>query len=89
MEDNASDYEEVSAAPFTFRFNTPWSFPVPVFQALATRYPTLTFDCVCIDGSWNFGGEGAFNPREGQPQFRLVDADERLYSKVHGVPPED
>ncbi len=62
---------------------------MPVFQALATRYPTLTFDCVCIDGSWNFGGEGAFNPREGQPQFRLVDADERLYSKVHGVPPED
>ncbi len=97
VEDNASGYEPVAAGReeavagyeeadtlFGFRFNTPWSFPVPVFEALAARYPTLTFDCVCIDGGWNFGGEGAFNPRDGQPLFRFVEADARLAAKVHG-----
>jgi hypothetical protein len=88
VEDNASGYEEAAEIPFCFRFDTPWSFPVPVFQALAARYPALAFDCVCIDGGWNFGGEGAFNPRDGQPPFRLVEADARLYVQVHGVPPE-
>lgn len=85
---NAFDYQEISNTPFSFRFCTPWSFPLPVFQELAARYPALTFECVCICGS-EFGGEGVFNPRPGQQPFTLLDATERLYIEVHGAPPEE
>ena len=84
---NAFDYEETTDTDF--RFSTPWSFPVPVFEALAARYSVLAFDCVCIDDGWEFGGEGVFNPRDSQQRFTLGNATEHLYVEVYGVPPED
>lgn len=85
---NALDYEESAGPPFSFRFGAPRTFPLEVFEALAARYPALSFDCVCICG-WELGGEGVFNPRPGQSPFTLGDADRRLYTLAYGEPPED
>ncbi len=68
-----------------FHFDTAWSFPTPIFEKLATMFPTLRFECACYDECWNFAGFGAFN---GEPAFKICEATDELYELVYGVKPE-
>lgn len=84
----AYQFDLVSDDPLHFTFQTAWSFPTPVFEALAAEFPSLTFDLCCFDEGWNFAGAGAFNPRLDQPAFALCDATDELYQRVYGQPAE-
>jgi hypothetical protein len=68
-----------------FHFDTAWSFPTPIFQKLATMFPTLRFECACYDECGNFAGFGAFN---GEPAFEIGEATDELYELVYGEKPE-
>lgn len=80
-------YREVAADPFAFRFETAWSFPTPIFEALAAKYPTLTFDVMAFDEGWNFACEGQFGSEVRKP-FETVEATDELYEAVYGQAPE-
>ena len=69
-------------------FNTAWSFPEPVFDALAKRFPTLTFECVCFDEGWGLAGKGRFGVEADEEPFTITDANDELYELVYGHPPE-
>jgi Ferredoxin-like domain in Api92-like protein len=66
----------------SFRFETAWSFPGPIFEKLARMFPTLRFECTCFDEGWFFAGRGAFN---GEPVFEIVEPTDELYEAVYGV----
>jgi len=68
----------------SFHFDTAWGFPNPIFEKLAEMFPSLRFECTCIDG-WNFAGHGAFN---GDPPFEFVEPTDELYEAVYGYKPE-
>lgn len=73
-------------SPLSFEFNTAWSFPSPVFEALAHEFPHLRFECICFDEGWNFAGHGFFNPSEDDMPFHECEATNELYEAVYGVP---
>ena len=81
-------YAEISAEPFAFRFETAWSFPIPIFNALAARYPRLKFDCITYDEGGCFAGEGWFNPPAGEQEFEIGQANDELYERVYDRKPE-
>lgn len=81
---DAFRYEQVDDDPFTFRFETAWSFPTPIFEKLAALYPTLTFECWTHDEGDCFGGRGCFNPREGDEPFAFGPGDDEAYELAHG-----
>lgn len=62
---NSYDGVEVLVGPgrYVFRFETAWAFPVPIFDALSQRYPSLVFDVATYDEGSCFGGLGQFNGR--------------------------
>ena len=66
----------------SFRFDTAWSFPGPIFEKLARIFPTVRFECTCFDEGWFFAGRGAFN---GEPVFEIVEPTDELYEAVYGV----
>lgn len=74
----------VSEKPLQFIFNTAWSFPEPVFRALATEYPNLKFDCVTFDEGSNFAGKGVFHGADPSATWALGDATDDLYLEVYG-----
>jgi len=76
---------ETQADALVFGFETAWSFPSPIFADLATRFPALTFDCICFDEGWNFAGVGTFGAT-GEP-FAEVKATDDLYEQVYGRKP--
>jgi hypothetical protein len=41
---------------FVMSYNTAWSPAVPIFKKLATMYPKLTFENICIDEGWCYAG---------------------------------
>lgn len=69
-----------------FRFDTAWSPPVPVFEALTARYPALVFELVCFDEGWGFAGQGRFFA--GLNEFETEEATNELYYQVYGAYPE-
>lgn len=82
----AYSYKQRESKPgkFTFEFQTAWSVPEPIFEALADRYPELAFDLVSIDE----GGpqyEGAFHGPERLLQTVPDSADR--YRLVYGREP--
>lgn len=77
---------ELGAGTFRFKFETAWSFPTPIFEALIERYPTLTFDCACFNEGWNFAGAGQFGASVETP-FGLCEATDALYEVVYGTLP--
>lgn len=84
----AYSVEIIDAEPgqFTFKFDTAWSFPAPIFEALVERYPALTFDCRCFDEGWNFAGSGQLGAVVSVP-FTIGDATSEIYEAVYGAPP--
>ena len=81
-------YHQLADEPFAFQFETAWSFPTPVFQAISARFPELAFDCATFDEGHNFAGEGWFNPPIGKPAFAIGTATDALYERVYGRPPD-
>lgn len=81
----AYDFAVEGEVPLTIKFDTAWSFPTPVFTALAAEFPTLTFDVVCFDEGWNFAGVGAFGVVS---TYAEVKATDELYERVYGRKPE-
>lgn len=73
-------------APLTFKFETAWSFPTPVFEKLGTDFPTLTFECACYDEGSNFAGSGGFGATD--TPFQITAATDALYELVHGHAPQ-
>lgn len=76
---------EASDCRFVFKFETAWSFPMPIFKELARRWPGLIFDLASFDEGWNFACEGQFN---GRNDFREVKATDEMYERVYGRKPE-
>jgi hypothetical protein len=81
---NARWFRLISDEPLDFRFNTPWCFPWPVFEALARDFPTLQFKCLSFEEARFFAGEGCFNPGAGESPYEQCDATAELYERVHG-----
>ncbi|NOG70448.1 hypothetical protein [Roseicella sp. DB1501] len=85
---NSYSFSIDAEEPLSFRFDTAWNFPTPVFEKLAADFPGLRFDCVCFDEGWNFAGRGCFNPGPGDEPFDTCDATDALYERVYGHAPE-
>ena len=77
--------EERTEGRLKFRFETAWSFPDPIFEALLVRYSTLRFDCLCFDEGDNFAGKGQFGV-DFECCQELVSNE--LYAAVYGEPRE-
>jgi len=75
------DNDDGISEKLSFRFDTAWEFPEPIFQKLAEIFPTLRFECTCFDEGWFFAGRGAFN---GEPVFEIVEPTDELYEAVYG-----
>lgn len=82
---NSYGYEERTRSPgeFSFRFDTAWSFPEPVFMTLTDMFPTLEFDVVCFDEGHCFAGKGKFTSSMFRCSRALVTPE--LYRQVYGV----
>lgn len=80
----AYSFSLVADDPLTIKFDTAWSFPTPVFEALITAFPTLQFDCICFDEGWNFAAEGVFAATG--MTFQNVPATEEMYARVYQRP---
>lgn len=74
--------------PLVFKFETAWDFPLPVFEAIAARFPDLKFRCTTFDEGWNFAGDGYFNPGADESPWEKLTATAELYEAVYGHPPE-
>ena len=73
--------EERSEGRLRVRFETAWSFPDPIFEALLVRYPTLRFDCLCFDEGDCFAGKGRYGVDFECSQELVSD---ELYKAVYG-----
>lgn len=69
-----------------FRFDTAWTFPQPVFEALAKEYPGLVLHCACIGEGGLFSGLGEFN---GAADFTFGPWSAEVHEAVFGQRPEE
>jgi hypothetical protein len=81
-------------AEYEFLFDTAWSFPSPIFVALYERFPDLRFECWAIDEGYCFALTAVFHKADGIMMTTEYQGDasqdemDRIYTKVHGAPPE-
>jgi len=54
---------------YSFAFDTIGRFPVPIFRRLAELFPTLAFECDCIEECDESMGYGWFNTPDGGDDF--------------------
>lgn len=79
-----------------FVFDTAWSFPQPVFDALSERFPSLRFSCVSIDEGYNFALRAVFHKAKGVRMITEVEYAnganqeemDAIYEEATGWPPE-
>lgn len=86
---NAYRFEALAAAgPGTYacRFRTAWSTPLPVFEALAARWPTLDFQTDSFDEGWGFACHG--HGRAGVFTEEGVEPDNDSHYAAYGAYPE-
>lgn len=80
-------FRELADEPFySFRFETAWSFPTPIFEVLAGDFPLLAFECATYDEGSNFAGDGWFNPPTGATPFAIGAASDDIYERAYGHP---
>ncbi|NTF23624.1 hypothetical protein G6L37_35205 [Agrobacterium rubi] len=84
---NAYSLRIESEDPFEIRFDTAWAPPIPVFEALAERFPNLHIHCSSFDEGWGFAAEGWFNPPEDGNEYEDVEPDDAIYERVYGQAP--
>jgi hypothetical protein len=82
---NSMHFKRISDDPFVFVFDTAWSAPVPVFEALAERFPNLQIHCATFDEGWGFAAEGWFNPPDGETDYVETEPNDAMYEKVYGA----
>lgn len=75
------------------RFDTAWSVPLPVLQALAKAEPALSFRYWAFDEGWNFyaigtGDFGLFSVAETFPPLRESRETVEVYKICYGTEPE-
>ena len=59
---NAQDLQlHVGDGFVRFQFDTPWDFPLPVFEALAEEFPDLVFSGSAYEDNGAFAFRGQFN----------------------------
>ena len=78
-----SDIPDGDDGRFEFLFMTAWTFPQPVFEALATTVPDLVFHCVCVEEGRCFAGQGEFN---GNADFAYCAVTDELFAEAFGAP---
>lgn len=85
---NAYSFREISDCDgrFEFMFDTAWSTPDPIFDALAERpeVTDLTITIHAFDEGWNFAFIGSIS--DGNFLGHTVDASDALYQDVYGEP---
>lgn len=74
----------INTYPLDFVFESTAGFPVPIFEAYARMFPSLTFECRGFDKFDRYAAEGFFNPREGQKPFALCEPSEGIQKFVCG-----
>jgi hypothetical protein len=79
---------EEAAGRLVYTHDTAWSFPEPIYEALAERFPSLRIYVACFDEGWNFAGRGCFNPGPDDQPFDTGEATDQIYEEVYGSPPE-
>lgn len=87
---NAYDVEilEHTQEQLVFRFDTAWSPPMPIFDALAGHdaVKNLAIEITAFDEMWNFAFVGTISG--GHYLGQLVEATDELYGAVFGPPPD-
>jgi hypothetical protein len=88
---NSYNFLEVrDHASFEFMFNTAWSPPIPVLDAVAQKFPDLSFDIKWFDEGWCHAGSGVIG--KGSPHRSADDIgcepDNDLYASVYGEHPD-
>jgi hypothetical protein len=75
-----------------FKFDTAWSTPDPIFDALFQEFPTLRFEIAYFDEGWNFAGTLVKKAGCVAQEVKADTDDEQemadLYERVYGYPPE-
>jgi hypothetical protein len=80
---NACETGITSEQPLDFLFDTAWGPPLPLLLAASRMYPTLTFNCIFIEESMDFGGERRY--QGGITLFEFDDSGtDAIYAKVYG-----
>lgn len=69
-----------------FMFDTAWSTPEPIWDALAEKFPTLFFDIVGFDEGWNFAVKGTIE--DGENYITVYEANANIYEQTYGYAPE-
>lgn len=75
---NSGEYAELL-------FDTAWRSPIPVFEALAKKYPTLTFDVAAYDEGELFACRGSF--QGDKSTYRCGHPTDELREMVFGAYP--
>lgn len=71
----------------TLRFCSAWSTPAPVFEALAARWPTLTFETWSYDEGGGFAAHGEWILGIGAEE--TMEATPEAFERAYGYPQED
>jgi hypothetical protein len=71
----------------TIWFDTPWSIPQSIFDAIAEKYPELKVEGHAFDELWNFAATILIE--DGSADVEQVDATVELYREVYGKNPEN
>ena len=69
-------------------FQTAWSFPEPVFAAIAREFPGLQIECVFFDEGWNFAGTAKLANGRCDIAATKELANAEMYERVYGQKPE-
>lgn len=82
---NAYEFRRVdeTEARSEVMFDTAWSPPLPIFEKMAERWPSLRFQIFSYDEGGNFACKGWFN---GEEPYTTVPADDELYELTYGEP---
>jgi hypothetical protein len=85
---NARAFHESFDQPdeFEFIFDTAWSAPMPIYQALFNLLPDLTFEFAGIEAMMDFAYHGAI--AKGAFHCEFTDAGDDAYHAVFGVYPD-
>lgn len=75
-------FKLISTSPVVFKFDTAWSFPLPIFEKLQEIYPCLVFETMSFDEGWNEATIGRFGP--GISEIRVLKSSDELYKRVCG-----
>ena len=82
---NFQQFTSTSDREYSFSFDTDHSFPEEIFELIAKQFPSLAFDCGCIESTDKMMGYGWFNKPPGGEDFRQdYDVPKRYWTNGSG-----